>query len=49
MIDEHVKPVMGKIHPEQFAGIFDGNEPLPVEVKSTLVFVWQFLTVPRKQ
>lgn len=49
MRDERVRPVMGKLHPEQFVGMSDGNEPLPVEVKSTLVFVWQFLTAPRKQ
>lgn len=49
LIDVRVRPAMGKLHPKRFVGILDGNEPLPVEVKSTLVFVWQFLTVPRKQ
>lgn len=29
--------------------MLDRNEPLPVEVKSTLVFVWQFLTVRKEQ
>lgn len=48
-IDKCVGPVMGKLHPKWFVGILDGNEPLPVEVKSTLVLVWQFLTVPKNQ
>lgn len=48
-IDKRVGPVMGKLHPKWFVGVLDGNEPLPVQLKSTLVFVWQFLTVPKKQ
>lgn len=48
-IDKRVGPVMGKLHPKWFVGVLDGNEPLPVQLKSTLVFVWQFLTVPKNQ